>query len=421
MTQTNEKQAIREILWRCDAVPQYEAHKEEIDQAIQRVLRSGRYVLAENVAAFETEFAEYLGCPYAVGVGCGTDALMLALGCLNLKPDDEVITTPFTAIPTYMAIRQAGARAVFVDIDPQTFLLDLNLLKGALTKKTRAVVPVHLFGNAVDIERLREISGPDIFIVEDSAQAHGASVRGKKCGSMGDVAIFSFYPTKNLGGYGDGGMVVTHRKDFAETLRVRRRCGMINNREFVTDGVNSRLDELQAAVLRVKLKYLDTWNERRLELAALYRDMLPLSYLEPQAVRKDIRPVYLVYSVLCRNRRDELAAHLKERNVETSIFYPMPLTQQRGYRAAYDSAPDLPVCEDIAKRIISLPFYPEIPVNVLAYVAQCVTDFYSRQCPSGQGHQTAVPAPANNRGGSGWRPEGSSLDNSGSAHPHDRS
>ena len=197
------------MIWRCDLVPQYEAYKAEIDEAINKVFYSGQYTLGKNVEEFEEEFSEYIGCKYGVGVNSGTDALMLALWCFDIEKGDEVITTPFTAIPTYSAIRHVGATPVFVDIEPDTFLIDLNKIENAITEKTKAVVPVHLFGNVVDIEKLRNIVGPDIFILEDCAQAHGASIRGRRVGSMGNVSAFSFYPTKNLGGYGDGGMVMT--------------------------------------------------------------------------------------------------------------------------------------------------------------------------------------------------------------------
>ncbi|MBT7861176.1 MAG: hypothetical protein HN712_12720, partial [Gemmatimonadetes bacterium] len=207
------------MLWRCDLVPQYEKYRDEIDEAVLRVLSSGRYTLAQEGANFEQEFAQYLGGTHGVAVNSGTDALILALSVLGIGPGDEVITTPFTAIPTYAAIRQVGARPVFVDIEEDTFLIDIGQIADAMSDRTRAVVPVHLFGNAVDIDALRTIVGPDVAIVEDAAQAHGATMRGKKVGVLGDVGAFSFYPTKNLGGYGDGGMIVTGSKERADEIR----------------------------------------------------------------------------------------------------------------------------------------------------------------------------------------------------------
>lgn len=364
------------MIWRCDLVPQYEAYQNEINEAIQRVLRSGRYVLGENVAAFEAEFSSYIGCDYGIGVNSGTDALMLALWCFNLKKGDEVITTPFTAIPTYSAIRHVGATPIFVDIDPATFLMDLKQVEKVLTEKTRAIVPVHLFGNMVDIDQLRAIVGPDIFILEDCAQSHGASIRSKMSGSLGDIAAFSFYPTKNLGGYGDGGMVLTNRKDFADMVRLRRMYGMINKDEFITDGINSRLDELQAAILSVKLKYLDQMNQRRRELASIYGKLLPSPFIKPQVFEEEVRGIYHVYSALCTDRRDELMSYLGSKSIQVNVYYPMPLSEQQGYKKNESVSVKLPMTTKVSERIIALPFYPEIPLKTLEYVADQIHNFY---------------------------------------------
>lgn len=368
-----------EMIWRCDLVPQYNAYKDEIDEAIQGVLRSGRYVLGENVSAFEAEFAAYIGCEYGIGVNSGTDALMLGLSCLDLQPGDEVITTAFTAIPTYAAIRHVGARVVFVDIDPNTFLMDLKQVERALGSRTKAVVPVHLFGNAVDIEQLREIVGPCVFILEDCAQSHGAAVRGRKTGSLGDIGAFSFYPTKNLGGYGDGGMVVTNNRKFAETVRLKRMYGMINKDEFITDGVNSRLDELQAAVLRVKLKHLDEMNRRRRHLTSIYDAHLSPTYIKPQAATAGVEPVYHLYSVLCVDKRDELVSYLERYNIQTNIYYPLPLHKQKLLvENRSQQSNSLPVAEYVSTHIVALPFYPEIVEDQLVHIAARVNDFWSR-------------------------------------------
>jgi len=364
------------MIWRCDLAAQYLAYKEEIDEAIERVLRSGRYVLSENVAAFEKEFAAYVGCRYGVGVNSGTDALMMALWSLNLHTGDEVITTPFTAIPTYSAIRHAGAKPVFVDIEPDTFLMDLDRVKGALTERTRAVVAVHLFGNVLDVERLRATVGADVRIIEDCAQSHGASIRGKMSGALGDVAAFSFYPTKNLGAYGDGGMVVTNDRACMDTVRLRRTYGMISKDEFVADGINSRLDELQAAVLRVKLRHLDAMNARRRELAALYAAAVDTRFVTPQTIRSDVTPNYHVYSALCADR-DQLVRHLEEKGIQSNVYYPMPLSDQRGFRSTYqDARVRMMVAAQVSQRIIALPFYPELPREILENVASAINDFY---------------------------------------------
>lgn len=367
---------MTEMIWRCDLVPQYQAYKNEIQEVIEKILMSGRYILGENVAAFESEFAAYIGSQYGIGVNSGTDALMLALSCFDLKPGDEVITTPFTAIPTYSAIRHVGAKPVFVDIDPHTFLMDLNQVERVLSPRTRAVVPVHLFGNAVDILQLREIVGPDIFILEDCAQSHGATVHGIKTGSLGDISAFSFYPTKNLGAYGDGGIVLTNNKDFAERARLRRMYGMINKDEFVTDGINSRLDELQAGILRVKLMHLDEMNAQRAKRAALYASLLNKDYICPQGVQDGIKSVYHVYSAVCVDKRDALVSFLEQQHIQTNIYYPMPLTHQKGFRASFESSVQLPVTEDISKRVIALPFYPEISEEIIRLVVSCIDKFF---------------------------------------------
>jgi dTDP-4-amino-4,6-dideoxygalactose transaminase len=367
---------MEELIWRCDLVPQYQAYQNEINQAIESVMKSGRYVLGENVVAFEQEFATYIGCRYGVGVNSGTDALMLSLSCFDLQPGDEVITTPFTAIPTYSAIRHVGAKPVFVDIDAETFLMDLDQVKQALSPRTKAIVPVHLFGTAGDVERLREMVGSDIFILEDCAQSHGASVRGRKTGTLGDISAFSFYPTKNLGAYGDGGIILTDNEHFTERIRLQRMYGMVNKDEFVMDGINSRLDELQAAILRVKLTHLDEMNALRIALAALYADLLDEEYIRPQVARTGVQSVHHVFSALCADKRDALVAFLEERKIQTNVYYPMPLNRQRGFLAAFEPSPSLPVAEDVSRRVIALPFYPEIPEETIRLVASTINQFY---------------------------------------------
>jgi len=364
------------MIYRCDLVPQFEAYKEEINEAIQSVLSSGRYILGENVEAFEHEFATYIGVKYAVGVNSGTDALLMALSCFNLQAGDEVITTPFTAIPTYSALRHVGAKPIFVDIKPDTFLMNIEQVYNAITPRTKAIIPVHLFGNALDIERLREIVGKDIFILEDCAQSHGAMVRSKMTGSMGDISAFSFYPTKNLGAYGDGGIVLTDNKDYADSIRLRRMYGMINKDAFIVDGTNTRLDELQAAILRVKLRHLDEMNTRRSVLAALYAELLSGQFVHPQVVCEGMRSVYHVYSALTSGHRDQLITYLESQNIQSNVYYPIPLYSQKAYRNVYGDLTPLPVVEKISKSIIALPFYPEISEDILQYVAKHIHNFY---------------------------------------------
>jgi len=359
------------VIWRCDLVPQYFELKAEIDEAIQRVLRSGRYVLADEVRAFEQEFAAYLGVGHAVGVNSGTDAIMLALWALGVERGDEVIMTPFTAIPTYSAIRHVGAVPVFVDIDPDTYLMDLDRVAAGLTPRTRVVVPVHLFGNAVDVTRLRAIVGHRVRIMEDCAQSHGATMGGAQTGSMGDASAFSFYPTKNLGAYGDGGLVATNDRAIADFVRSRRMYGMISKDEFVEDGMNSRLDELQAAVLRVKLRHLDAMNARRRAVADLYRANLPAG-LRPQRVGNGVVPNYHVYAARCASDRDGLIAALDARSIQSNIYYPMPITRQQGYRGA---TPPLDRTEAVCRSIIALPMYAEMTEAAVRTVSDAVSEF----------------------------------------------
>ena len=253
------------MIYRVDLQAQYLAYRAEIDAAVARVLASGRYTLGPEVERFEREFADYLRVPDVVSVADGTRAIVLALRVLDVRPGDEVITTPFTAMPTIGAILEIGARPVLVDIDPETFLIDLDQVAAAVTPKTKAVVPVHIFGNVVDIPALRERIGPEIFIIEDAAQAHGSCLGSALAGSMGDLATFSFYPTKNLGGYGDGGAVVCGDPMLARRLRLLRNHGMRDKDVCEAPGTNSRLDELQAAILRTKLHHLDRMNAARAE------------------------------------------------------------------------------------------------------------------------------------------------------------
>ncbi len=369
------------MIWRCDLTAQYAEHSEAIDRAIREVLASGKYVHGPNVEAFESEFASYVGVSHAVGVNNGTDALMMAMWTLGIRRGDEVITTPFTAIPTYSAIRHVGAVPVFVDIDPETYLMDLSKVSAAITERTRLVVPVHLFGSVVDVPKLRAIVGNDIKILEDCAQAHGATLRGRAAGSFGDVAAFSFYPTKNLGAYGDGGMLVTNDAELARLAKSRRMYGMISKDEFVEDGINTRLDEIQAAILRVKLKHLDRMNERRRVVAALYQQLVDSALVRPQRVDADIVPNFHVYAARCSRDRDQLVETLDRQGIQTNIYYPMPLTRQRGYRGAEF---ELPAATAVSRDIIALPMYPEIPEAFTRQTAAGINAFYGRTAGPGQ-------------------------------------
>lgn len=361
----------------------YRAHKQEIDEAIHRVLESGRYILGQEVAAFEREFARYIGARHAVGVGSGTDALSLALRVNGIGPGDSVITVSHTAVATVVAIEMTGARPVLVDIDPRTFTMDPECLERAIQREkdeqgpgaggaVKAVVPVHLYGHPADMPAIVEIAERhSILVIEDCAQSHGASICGRKTGTWGQMGAFSFYPTKNLGALGDGGALVTDDDDLAERARLCRQYGWRTRYSSEVRGINSRLDELQAAILRVKIKYLDEENRRRRKLAGLYDTLLlPTSLVLPWR-RGDAEHVFHQYVVRSKDR-DNLKAHLKARSIETLIHYPLPIHLQRAYQTLGYRRGDLPTTEESARQILSLPLYPEMENSEVQAVAEAI-------------------------------------------------
>lgn len=362
---------------RCPLVPQYKMYEDEIKRAIETVLSSGHYINGPNVSAFEEEFSKYIGCKYGVGVNSGTDALIMALWSLDLNKGDEVITTPFTFFATCAAIRQLELTPVFVDINPDTFLMDIEKVGALISPKTRVVLPVHLFGNVVDIPRLREIVGKEIYIIEDCAQSHGASIAGRRAGALGDMSAFSFFPSKNLGGYGDGGMVLTDNEAFANTIRSRRTFGMKNKDVFMEHGVNTRLDELQAGILRVKLRHLNEMNSRRKALASHYGGLLNPDYIKPQKIENGVDAVYHVYSCKCPDRRDELAGYLEGNGIQTNVYYTSAISDQEAYKKYYSRKFDLPITNQITKSIISIPFYAEMKLSTLEHVAGSINHYFS--------------------------------------------
>jgi dTDP-4-amino-4,6-dideoxygalactose transaminase len=354
---------------------QYLTHQDEINQAIARVLDKGRYILGEEAAAFEREFAAFLGVRFGIGVGSGTEALHLALRACGVGPGDEVITVSHTAVATVSAIELCGGKPVLVDIDPRSFALDPARLEAAITSATRAIIPVHLYGQSADLEPILSIARRrTVRVIEDCAQSHGAMYRGKRTGAWGDVACFSFYPTKNLGAIGDGGFVATDDPQLAENARPLREYGW--RERYVSDiaGWNTRLDELQAAILRVKLRTLDADNARRRHLAALYDELLTASSVSlPQAMSygEHVYHLYVVRSA----RRDELQAFLKERGIGTLIHYPAPIHLQPAYRGRLGDVGSLPETERAARQILSLPMFPELTETDVQQVAQAIREF----------------------------------------------
>ncbi len=339
----------------------YLAHKAEIDAAIQQTLSKGTYILGEEVAAFERDFAQYLGVRHGIGVANGTDALQLALWACGIGPNDEVITVAHTAVATVAAIEMCGARPVVVDIDPDTFTIDPNQIEYVITSKTKAILPVHLYGHPADMEGINAIASKHhLYVVEDCAQSHGAVYQGRRTGAWSDIAAFSFYPTKNLGALGDGGIVVTDNPGLAAQVTSLREYGWKNQRHMSeAPGVNSRLDELQAAILRVKLNYLDEENEQRRKLARVYDEILSSTKLTLPMEKGSVSHVYHQY-VIRSPRRDSLQQYLKKLGINTAIHYPVPVHLQPAYRGRLRVEGTLTCTERMCREVLSLPMHPQL-------------------------------------------------------------
>lgn len=361
-----------------DPHAQYAAHRAEIDAAIATVLERGRYVLGDETRAFEAEFAAYVGVAHGVGVASGTDALALALRACGVGHGDEVITVAHTAVATVAGIEQARAAPVLVDILADRYTLDPQALARAITPRTRAVIPVHLYGAPADMEPILSLARQHgLRVIEDCAQAHGAIYRGRRVGAFGDAAAFSFYPTKNLGALGDGGLVATSDAGVAERVRLLREYGWGERYVSTIRGGNSRLDELQAAILRVKLRHLDADNGRRRALAAIYADRLPGNLIRPVRTT-DSEHVHHLY-VIRHPERDHLAAHLHARDIGTGIHYPVPVHLQPAYRGQPGITAALPESERAAREVLSLPMYPELDAGQVRLVADAVHAFSGSQ------------------------------------------
>lgn len=354
---------------------QYLSHKVEIDDAIQRVLSKGRYILGDEAAAFESEFSTYIGVTHGIGVGSGTEALHLALTAFGIGAGDEVITVSHTAVATVAAIELAGAVPVLVDIEPYYHTLDPSKLEQAITPATRAIVPVHLYGQPADLEPILNIArAHNLIVIEDCAQAHGAMYHGKRVGSWGDAACFSFYPTKNLGALGDGGMVVTNNPDLAQKARILREYGWKERYVSHLPGWNSRLDELQAAALRVKLRYLDEDNALRVRIARQYEAGLAQTGLRLPCQRMNSTHVYHLY-VVCSPQREELQSYLKTNEISTLVHYPIPVHLQPAYVGRLQGCDHLPNTEQAALDVLSLPIYPELTDFEVKTVVQAVSAY----------------------------------------------
>ena len=362
-----------------ELVRQYRELQGEIDPAVKAVLEKGVFILGENVAKFEEEAAAYCGTKYVVGVANGTDALELAVKCFGIGDGDEVITTPFTFIATTEAICLNGAKPVFVDIEPDTFNIDADRIEKAITPRTKAIIPVHLFGQACDMVAVMGISEKHgIKIIEDCAQAIGAEFRSKKVGGFGDIGCFSFFPSKNLGCFGDGGMVTTDSKALADRVKMLRAHGQAGRYRHETEGRNSRLDEIQAAILRVKLRHLDAWNDSRRNNAGIYdklfENLSRAGKLTVPVEKKDRKHVYNIYNIKIKER-DKLRESLTAKDVATAVYYPIPLHLQPVYSGLGWKKGDFPVSEKACEEVLALPVFPELNEEEAGFVAQAVIDF----------------------------------------------
>jgi len=355
---------------------QYLAHQTELDEAIRRVLEQGRYILGEEVKQFEAEFATFVGVRHGIGVGSGTEALHVALAACELGPGDEVITVSHTAVATVAAIEQTGATPVFADIEPDFYTLDPERLNSSITERTRAIIPVHIYGQPADLDPILQVARKrNLLVIEDCAQAHGAMYRDKRVGSWGDIACFSFYPTKNLGAVGDGGLIVTDDPKLAERARLLREYGWAERYVSHMTGWNSRLDELQAAILRVKLRYLDSDNQKRLCIAERYSERLADLEIDLPKIRNGSTHAFHLF-VIRSARRDALQAYLKEKGIGTLVHYPVAVHEQPAYRSRLKGSDFLPQTERAAREILSLPMYPEMNGAEIEAVIREVRQFF---------------------------------------------
>lgn len=358
-----------------DLKAHYEVYKKEIDVAVQRVLSSGYFILGPELERFEKDFASYLGAKYVVGCASGTEAIYLPLAALSVTTGDEVIVVAHTAVPTISAISMTGATPVFVDINPKTYLMDVSKLEARITAKTKAIVPVHLYGQMVDLKPLMDIAAKhNIPVVEDVAQATGATYQGVKAGITGEYGAFSFYPSKNIGAFGDGGAVCTNSKENYEKLLKLRNYGSSKRYHHDSIGINSRLDELQAAILQAQLPHLDRWNERRRQIAQRYTKALKDMVVTP-AESDTGKHVYHLYVIQTENR-DGLQTFLAEKGVHTIIHYPIPAHLQKAYAFLGYKEGDLPNSEYAANHILSLPMFPELTDKQVDTVIDAISEYH---------------------------------------------
>ncbi|MBM4054530.1 MAG: DegT/DnrJ/EryC1/StrS family aminotransferase [Planctomycetes bacterium] len=362
-----------------DLKRQYKSIQKEIDSAVLDVLASQSFVLGHYVESFEKSMANYCGAKYAIGVASGTDALLLALMACGIKSGDEVITTPFTFFATAGSIARLGALPVFVDIDPVTYNIDVNKIASVANKNTKALLPVHLFGQCAEMDTILEIArDKGLHVIEDAAQAIGALYKGKQAGTMGDIGCFSFYPSKNLGAYGDGGLVTANDDRLAALVKSLRVHGSVTRYYHEYVGINSRLDALQAVILNTKLKYLNEWSEKRRTVAAYYDEQLRETPVRLPKIMNCNTHIYHQY-MIATPKRDLLKEHLSRHGIETVIYYPVPLHLQKCFEYLGYKPGDLPVSEKAANEVLAMPIFPEITREEQDYVVEQIKNFFFRK------------------------------------------
>jgi dTDP-4-amino-4,6-dideoxygalactose transaminase len=355
-----------------DLKAQYFSIKDEIDTAVLKVLESTQFTLGDEVATFEKEFATYCGSDYGIAVNTGTSALHLALLAAGIGPGDEVITIPFTFVATVAAIHYTGAKPVFVDIDSVSYTIDVTQIEKAITERTKAILPVHLYGQPAEMDPILEIAHRyGLTVIEDAAQAHRAECKGRRAGSIGDMGCFSFYPGKNLGAYGEGGMVVTNNPEYARTIRMLRDWGQESRYHHTLKGYNYRMDGIQGAILRVKLRYLDQWTEARRTHAAQYDKLLADSGVETPSVMPYSHHVYHIYAVRSQ-QRDALQRKLQEQGIQTGIHYPVPVHLQPAYADLGYQVGAFPHAETASREVLSLPMFAELTAELQALIVNSV-------------------------------------------------
>jgi len=363
-----------------DLQAQYQNIKSEIDDAIQSVINESAFISGKYAGKFEQEFANYCNAKYCISVGNGTDALFLSLKALGIGSGDEVMTVSNSFIATSEAITAAGGKVVFIDCHPDYYTIDVSKIEDKITPKTKAIIPVHLYGQPADMDAINTLAKKyNLFVIEDAAQAHGALYKNRKVGTLGDVACFSFYPGKNLGAYGDAGAIITNNEDIAKRSRMLANHGRIEKYNHEFEGINSRMDGIQAAVLSVKLKYLNEWCEKRRNLVSLYNKLLKNvgDIITPLELRETL-PVYHLY-VIRTQKRDRLKQYLAENNISSGIHYPIALPNLKAYTYLEHKPGDFPVASRYQSEILSLPIFPEMTEDQIKYVSDSIIEFFNNE------------------------------------------